>query len=713
MDIKTQKMLADVVLNAQKKSVQPYTTIATVNSVNNGIIYVKIPGSDRVTPVKNSSVSVKKGDVVNLFVSHEDTHITGNRTDVSVSQSTAKDISQALEATRLDMDNKLDLVGNSIKMVNNEIDMQNNKIKMLDDEIEIINSNIKTIDSDISTISSDIKTIGSSIETLDSTVKTQASSIETLGSTVKTQASSIDTLSSTVKTQASSIDTLSSTVKTQGSSIDTLISTVKTQGSSIETLYSTVKTQASSIETLNSTVKTQGSSIETLDSTVKTQGSSIETLGSNVEIINSAFVIQDGKLTGISEIITNILKSEYVTTDLLNANVAWIEKGKIKESAIGETEIADASITTAKVRDLSADVITSGTIRTERLILTTDEVDPKTGEKKVALITALNAKVNAGEGNILDGAVIADETIKAAKIDVVDLNAFNATIGNFTIGTSSMYNGKTSLKDPTNGVYIGTDGIALGQGSLLGMTDDSPFRVESDGDFHLGAKDGNYINFNAFTGALDINVSSLKIESSNVVDRLNNIDENAIVSQIVEYYPSTSPTSLTGGSWSTSQPTWDEGTYIWSRTKNTNGKGDSSYTTPVCITGNTGAKGDKGEKGDKGDKGEQGPRGLQGLQGEQGEQGIQGPKGDTGAKGDKGDTGSTTYFHIKYSSVANPTSSSQMTETPSAYIGTYVDFTQTDSTDPSKYTWSRFQGAQGEKGDQGIAGTNGTNGQTS
>lgn len=103
-------------------------------------------------------------------------------------------------------------------------------------------------------------------------------------------------------------------------------------------------------------------------------------------------------------------------------------------------------------------------------------------------------------------------------------------------------------------------------------------------------------------------------------------------------------------------------------------------------------------------KGEQGERGLQGLQGEKGEQGIPGRDGADGK---------TTYFHIKYSAVSNPTSSSQMTETPSTYIGTYVDFTQADSTDPSKYTWARFEGVQGEKGDQGIPGTNGANGQTS
>ena len=73
------------------------------------------------------------------------------------------------------------------------------------------------------------------------------------------------------------------------------------------------------------------------------------------------------------------------------------------------------------------------------------------------------------------------------------------------------------------------------------------------------------------------------------------IDETAIVASVNEYYKSDSATSLVGGSWSESQPPWEEGKYIWMRTKNTNGKGYSDYTTEVCITGNTGAKGDKGK----------------------------------------------------------------------------------------------------------------------
>ncbi len=97
---------------------------------------------------------------------------------------------------------------------------------------------------------------------------------------------------------------------------------------------------------------------------------------------------------------------------------------------------------------------------------------------------------------------------------------------------------------------------------------------------------------------------------------------------------------------------------------------------------------------------EKGQKGLDGLQGEKGDQGI---------PGDKGADGKTTYFHIKYS--ANP-DGNPMTETPSTYIGTYVDFEEADSDDPTRYAWARLEGIQGPKGEQGIPGYNGTDGKT-
>lgn len=81
-----------------------------------------------------------------------------------------------------------------------------------------------------------------------------------------------------------------------------------------------------------------------------------------------------------------------------------------------------------------------------------------------------------------------------------------------------------------------------------------------------------------------------------------------------------------------------------------------------------------------------------------------GPQGIPGV----GTDGKTTYLHIRYAPVQNPTAA-QMSKTPNKYIGTYTDFSGVDSTDPSKYTWAKFEGDQGA---QGVPGTPGTNGKT-
>ena len=83
---------------------------------------------------------------------------------------------------------------------------------------------------------------------------------------------------------------------------------------------------------------------------------------------------------------------------------------------------------------------------------------------------------------------------------------------------------------------------------------------------------------------------------------------------------------------------------------------------------------------------------------------IQGPKGD---KGDQGIPGESSYLHIKYSenAIGYP-----MTDTPSTYIGIYVDFESDDSTDYTKYKWSRIKGLQGPQGDQGPSGAKGLQG---
>ncbi|QJD61127.1 phage tail spike protein [Streptococcus dysgalactiae] len=160
-------------------------------------------------------------------------------------------------------------------------------------------------------------------------------------------------------------------------------------------------------------------------------------------------------------------------------------------------------------------------------------------------------------------------------------------------------------------------------------------------------------------------------------------------------------------------------------------------------------------KGDKGDKGDPGQRGLDGLQGEKGEQGIPGKngidgrtqythiaysnsadgskdfslsasdrsyigmyvdfnatdsntpsdynwtlvKGSDGANGVAGKAGAdgrTPYLHIAYSTSNNGSQGFSTTDSNNkTYIGTYTDYTQSDSQDYRVYKWTLIKGSDG------------------
>lgn len=62
-------------------------------------------------------------------------------------------------------------------------------------------------------------------------------------------------------------------------------------------------------------------------------------------------------------------------------------------------------------------------------------------------------------------------------------------------------------------------------------------------------------------------------------------------------------------------------------------------------------------------------------------------KGDQGAPGGKGDDGKTSYLHLAFASSADGKTGFSFTESGQQYQGYYTDFTQSSSTDPTKYTW--------------------------
>lgn len=80
-----------------------------------------------------------------------------------------------------------------------------------------------------------------------------------------------------------------------------------------------------------------------------------------------------------------------------------------------------------------------------------------------------------------------------------------------------------------------------------------------------------------------------------------------------------------------------------------------------------------------------------------------------GANGNNGLPGPGGYVHIAYANSANGTVDFHLSDpTGRAYIGTYTDQTEPDSTNPAVYAWQLVKGADGAKGDKGDPGSNGT-----
>ena len=187
-------------------------------------------------------------------------------------------------------------------------------------------------------------------------------------------------------------------------------------------------------------------------------------------------------------------------------------------------------------------------------------------------------------------------------------------------------------------------------------------------------------------------------------------DYKSIASVTESYYKSNSPTELTGGTWTDTYPGWEPGTYIWTRSTVTYSDGsEPTTTTPVCVTG---AKGDSGVDGVSPTVSitKSGDTTTITIVDKNGTHTQTVKDGTDGTPGAPGADGKTPYFHVKYSDDGGKTFTSNGGETPGQYIGTYTDYTVSDSTSVSDYTWAKIKGNKGDPGKDGVNGKDGADG---
>lgn len=320
--------------------------------------------------------------------------------------------------------------------------------------------------------------------------------------------------------------------------------------------------------------------LEAEDLVVKNKLTAVE---ADVEALEADNVTINRTLTAntadISELQTTKLDAEaasatYANIDFSNIGKAAIEyfysiSGLIEDVVVGDATIAGKLVGVT----ISGDLIEGNTIVAEKLVIKGED-----GLYYKLNTDGITVEAEQTDYNSLNGQIIKAQSITASKIAVDDLVAFDATIGGFNITDNSIYSGvKDSVNNTTRGIYLGNDGqVAFG--------DESNFLK------YYKDQNGKY--------KLEISAESVVFKSGSTLEDVNGTVNSALTSSVEEFYQSDSPTALTGGTWSETQPTWIDGKYIWRRTKVTYGNGTSTYSpseTGICITGNTGAKGDKGE----------------------------------------------------------------------------------------------------------------------
>lgn len=86
--------------------------------------------------------------------------------------------------------------------------------------------------------------------------------------------------------------------------------------------------------------------------------------------------------------------------------------------------------------------------------------------------------------------------------------------------------------------------------------------------------------------------------------------------------------------------------------------------------------------------------------------------GELGTPGTPGRDGRTPYVHTAWANNATGTDGFSLDSSINKlYIGIYTDFEQNDSTDPTRYKWTKIKGEKGDKGDPGQRGLDGLQGE--
>lgn len=243
---------------------------------------------------------------------------------------------------------------------------------------------------------------------------------------------------------------------------------------------------------------------------------------------------------------------------------------------------------------------------------------PTTGQSRIIYkVTASGIGISTDAGKTYATGLSADGNAVLNRIYAIGINADYLTTGRISSKNGNSFidldteeaNLKLGNKSTVGGKVIATTDVAASKTVTKYATSTSNTTAPTSGwqDSCPPRKAGSYIWFKIIT----VMQSGAQIESMPScisgadgkdgaagsrgpagpagVNGTNGKDGRGIKSSFPEYYLSTTPSAVTGGSWSTSVPAWSSGKYYWQRLHITWSDGGTSYTDPVFNSALTSA----------------------------------------------------------------------------------------------------------------------------
>lgn len=188
-----------VTTNKDKKKTESvvYGTVVKYD----GALYVKLDGSDLLTPME-STADVKDGERVTIMIKDHTATITGNITSPSARKDDVTDIN-----------NKVVSQGNDITLINNEITSIGNTITQQGNTIKQQGDTITSIDNTVTSQGNKISAIDNTVTAQGNTITAQGDKITSIGDQVTSQSNTITALGNTVEAQDTSIKTINSNMQ--------------------------------------------------------------------------------------------------------------------------------------------------------------------------------------------------------------------------------------------------------------------------------------------------------------------------------------------------------------------------------------------------------------------------------------------------------------------------------------------------------------------